>query len=215
MANKPKLTADEWANARTVWEADTRKGFDWLVLELKLGISRQAVSKAAKAQGWFKGMENNDGNVAQPIIKSCATNESKVTQLKGVGVKANNINDSGKNSNVIKSTHGGARLGAGAPPGLKLTMKERAATFGEDAITIMSEIMNDIGVQSQVRLAACDKLLDRGFGKPKQEMEVSGELKYVDKNDLEARYAKNMEKTIEYARIAAERRKIIEGVKVH
>lgn len=49
-----KLTKPQWAAARTKWEAVPREGFDWLVAELKLDVSRQAVSKTAKAQGWAK-----------------------------------------------------------------------------------------------------------------------------------------------------------------
>lgn len=54
MAAKPKLTPDEWANARTVWEADTRKGYPWLIDELKLPVSAEAVRLRANSEGWFR-----------------------------------------------------------------------------------------------------------------------------------------------------------------
>ncbi len=207
MAAIPKLTPEEWANVRQAWEADNRKGFPWLVDELKLPVSSEALRLRSKSEQWIKGGRKGFNsklgiNKKTKLGEACKVNESKAS--------SNILSDK---SNVAKVVSLGAPIKGGTL--LKLTMKERAATFGEDAITVMSDIMNDVDVQPQVRLAACDKLLDRGFGKPKQEMEVSGELKYVDKADLEARYAKNMEKTIEYARIASERQKIINTVKVH
>jgi hypothetical protein len=66
-----KLTKTQWAEARTKWESDPREGFDWLVAELKLDVSRQAVSKTAKAQEWTK-------KVAQPAPQP----KAKVAQPK-------------------------------------------------------------------------------------------------------------------------------------
>lgn len=76
-----RLTKTQWEEARAKWELDPREGFDWLVAELKLDVSRQAVSKAAKAQGWGKGeaAKQSIEKVAQPKKKSCAT-KSKVAQ---------------------------------------------------------------------------------------------------------------------------------------
>jgi hypothetical protein len=72
-----KLTKDQWNDARETWECDPREGFDWLSNQLGNIVSRQAISKAAKQQGWAK----RPGEVAQPKQKSCATN-SKVAQPK-------------------------------------------------------------------------------------------------------------------------------------
>jgi transcriptional regulator with XRE-family HTH domain len=77
-----RLTKEQWAEIRTTWESDPREGFDWLVAELSLDVSRQAVSKTAKAQGWVKANSTGKvaGKVAQP--KSCATKAKKVAQPK-------------------------------------------------------------------------------------------------------------------------------------
>lgn len=57
MAAKPKLTPEEWANARQVWENDPRDGYAWLVDELSLPVSVPAVRKRAAADGWMKSAE--------------------------------------------------------------------------------------------------------------------------------------------------------------
>ena len=51
---KRKMTPKAWASAKTVWQSDARDGHAWLVRELDLPVSRAAVSKRAKAEGWVK-----------------------------------------------------------------------------------------------------------------------------------------------------------------
>ena len=55
MAAKPKLSPEEWSNARKVWEADARKGFAWLIEELALPVSAEALRLRSKSEGWTKG----------------------------------------------------------------------------------------------------------------------------------------------------------------
>lgn len=54
MAAKPKMTLDEWAQARATWEADPRKPTAWLIEELSLPVSGEALRLRAKADGWEK-----------------------------------------------------------------------------------------------------------------------------------------------------------------
>ncbi|WP_321291363.1 terminase small subunit [Alcaligenes phenolicus] len=54
MAAKPKLTPEEWAEARKHWENDSREGYAWLIAELELPVSGPAVRKAALRDGWAK-----------------------------------------------------------------------------------------------------------------------------------------------------------------
>jgi len=210
----------DWIAARAKWESNPKLTHEALALEI--GVSKQAVGKRVNKEGWSR--QQVVTKTTKKVVKGVKDNHSKTTKttdITSTDAEPSNTDssDGNKKEAVIKDSRGGKREGAGKPIGaatiLKLTIKERAAALGEDAITVMAEIMNDAEVQPQVRLAACDKLLDRGFGKPKQEMEVSGELKYVDKADLEARYAKNMEKTMEYARIAIERQESINAIKPH
>jgi predicted GIY-YIG superfamily endonuclease len=60
MVAKPKLSAEEWANARQVWESDPRKGFPWLIDELGLPVSAEAVRQKAKKDGWVKLIDQNE-----------------------------------------------------------------------------------------------------------------------------------------------------------
>jgi predicted transcriptional regulator len=70
-----RLTKEQWAEARSKWESDTRDGFAWLADEL--GISRPAVSKMASSQGWSKG---NVTQVTRPE-KVTPKLRKKVTQV--------------------------------------------------------------------------------------------------------------------------------------
>jgi hypothetical protein len=51
-----RLSANEWQVIRNRWEKDPRDGYAWLVNELDLGISVNAVSQKAKRDGWTKLM---------------------------------------------------------------------------------------------------------------------------------------------------------------
>lgn len=53
----------------------------------------------------------------------------------------------------------------------KAEVRELARQHGPDAITALAAIMHDSGAQPSARVAAAIHLLDRGFGKPKQEID--------------------------------------------
>ena len=183
-----RLSKEAWQQVQERWESFDDDGFDWLLADQKLTISRQAVSKQAKTNKWKKkkGKLLKVALVAQPS-ESCAT-KAKVAQL--VADEGNGIGNVWLASNeVIKLTHGGKREGAGAPPGLRVTMKARAAEYGDNCIDVMVGIMQDEEIPANIRIAAADKLLDRGYGKPKQEVEVMGEISLVDKTALDDFYA--------------------------
>ncbi len=80
-----------------------------------------------------------------------------------------------KESKEIKS-RGGRRPGAGRPVGSpnKLTrpLRELAALHSEDCIDVLVEL-RDHAEAEQVRLAAANALLDRGHGRPRQEIDMN------------------------------------------
>ena len=82
-----------------------------------------------------------------------------------------------KESASIKQ-RGGRRPGAGRPLGSpnKLTrpLKELAALHTEDCIAVLVQL-RDHAEAEQVRLAAANALLDRGHGRPRQEIEGNDE----------------------------------------
>ena len=80
-----------------------------------------------------------------------------------------------KESKEIKH-RGGQRPGAGRPLGApnKLTrpLKELAALESEGCIAVLVQL-RDHAEAEQVRLAAANSLLDRGHGRPRQEVDVT------------------------------------------
>ena len=44
----------DWAHVREVWEGDEREGYTWLIHELNLDVSIQAIRKHVKKEGWTK-----------------------------------------------------------------------------------------------------------------------------------------------------------------
>lgn len=54
MAAPPKLSPEQWAEARARWEYDHRDGYTWLVAEMSLPVSAPAVRKTAVRDEWMK-----------------------------------------------------------------------------------------------------------------------------------------------------------------
>lgn len=54
MAAKPKLTPEEWANVRKVWESDPRDGYAWLIESMALPVSAPGVRKVSIRDKWKK-----------------------------------------------------------------------------------------------------------------------------------------------------------------
>ena len=65
MAAKPKMTPEQWASTRATWEADPRKTLPWLIQELGLPVSAEALRLRAKSEGWAKvGAGADDAKLA-------------------------------------------------------------------------------------------------------------------------------------------------------
>lgn len=72
--------------------------------------------------------------------------------------------------------HGGKRDGAGRPKGAlnKITRPLREAAAQESEACLETLIhLRDHGESEQVRLAAASAILDRGHGRPRQELELT------------------------------------------
>ncbi|MCM1128968.1 MAG: terminase small subunit [Alistipes senegalensis] len=69
MAAKAKVTPEQWELARAFWEKDPRKGYSWLVDELKLPVSADGVRKEATRKGWKK-QDSNDLKNVNPLKDS-------------------------------------------------------------------------------------------------------------------------------------------------
>jgi len=81
----------------------------------------------------------------------------------------------------MAAKHGGKRPGAGRPAGArnrataerKASITELAQDYGEDALATLAEVMRDSDAPHSARVAASNALLDRGYGKPRQEVDHS------------------------------------------
>lgn len=63
-------------------------------------------------------------------------------------------------------------------PKVDKEVRDAARQYGEEAITKLVELMR--GDDRRTAMAAAQALLDRGYGKPAQAIEVSGELRTSD-----------------------------------
>lgn len=55
MAAKPKLSPAQWTEVKERWEGDPRKGFPWIIEEMGLPVSAEALRLRSKSEGWAKG----------------------------------------------------------------------------------------------------------------------------------------------------------------
>lgn len=62
----------------------------------------------------------------------------------------------------------------GTPNKATRDIKELAQDYGDKAVATLAEIMGDAAQPAAARVAAADKLLDRGYGKAAQAIAVSG-----------------------------------------
>lgn len=63
----------------------------------------------------------------------------------------------------------------GTPNKVTVDVKQLAQGFGGEAIDILASIARNNDAQPAARVAAVKEILDRGYGKAKQSIEVGGE----------------------------------------
>ena len=89
-------------------------------------------------------------------------------------------NGSGNQGEIMMpNKHGGKRKGAGRPPGSrnratgaqKTTLSELARDYTDLALSTLAEIASN-GESESARVAAATALLDRGYGRPRQSVEM-------------------------------------------
>jgi hypothetical protein len=83
-----------------------------------------------------------------------------------------------KHSSQIKGRRGGARPGAGRPRGRKsaktIEIESAAKVYAGDALKALAYIAMHGEIES-ARVSAATALLDRGYGRPRQAVEHTGE----------------------------------------
>lgn len=75
--------------------------------------------------------------------------------------------------------HGGKRPGAGRKPGkvgrAKRELQEMAKDHAQDALSTLAKIMADVEQPAAARVSAANAILDRGYGKPPQAVQLGGD----------------------------------------
>lgn len=78
------------------------------------------------------------------------------------------------------AAHGGKRPGAGRRKGAvsqaKLDIAAMAKEHAEIALKVLVSVANNTKAPSAARVSAASAILDRGFGKPRQSVEVDGTM---------------------------------------
>lgn len=85
-------------------------------------------------------------------------------------------------NNQAKSKRGGARPGAGRPKGVPnkatASIRDAAREYTERALLTLAEVMADEEQPAAARVSAANALLDRGYGKPSQSVDVTGDMTF-------------------------------------
>lgn len=115
-----------------------------------------------------------------------------------------------------KNKHGGKRPGsgrkAGTPNKATAELKHLATAYTEEAVQTLAEVMRDKETPAQARVAAANALLDRGYGKPRQELEIqSGKIDQALINQLEDELMPKLEAARERQRQVLLERGIIQA----
>jgi len=75
MPAHPKLSYNDWADARARWESDPRQGYSWLVTDMTLPVSGAAVRNKATRERWRKKSEAHSKTSAKsselPPCRGC------------------------------------------------------------------------------------------------------------------------------------------------
>lgn len=78
---------------------------------------------------------------------------------------------------------GGVRPGSGRPKGspnkATASIRDAAQAYTEDALRTLVEVMNDKEQPGPARVGAANAILDRGYGKPKQEVDAQLDMSLV------------------------------------
>ena len=88
-----------------------------------------------------------------------------------------------------------------APAQEKRELREAAREFTDDALKTLAQICNE-GQSEAARVSAASALLDRGYGKPVQQVETGapGDFASMSDEELDAAIAENMAIINEYKR---------------
>ncbi len=101
-----RLNPKEWARLREAWESDERKSFGWVAEELHVSVSRPAITKRAKAEGWQKGenLRPAPKKVPKPRPEKPKKDPKVTAKLRKMAQKIDGTNAVTNNPLVTKSS---------------------------------------------------------------------------------------------------------------
>jgi hypothetical protein len=169
-AHKAERQKPDWEAIESQYRASILSS---RAIATQFGITEAAIRKKAKAKGWQRDLAEQskkraEGHQAEPGPATPASGQEPV-KGNGAGVEKKSIS--------VKSAHGGSRPGAGRKPGVRnkvtIELKEAAKIYTADALKVLVQVAKR-GKSESARVAAASAILDRGYGKPKQE--IAGDL---------------------------------------
>lgn len=86
-----KLTKEHWQEVRTRWENDPRDGYAWLVNEMSLSLTSNALLMKAKRDGWVKVVS------AKTILEQAHRNADNTYQVDSVTHSVSTVSTDGQN----------------------------------------------------------------------------------------------------------------------
>lgn len=82
MAPVPKILTAQWTKVRSLWEMDPRDGYTWIVKQLALPVSANAVRKKAVQEGWAK-VDEPSGTNGKPEVARVSKKTAVVPRTNG------------------------------------------------------------------------------------------------------------------------------------
>lgn len=90
MPAKPRLTPEQWAQVRRIWERDPRPGYSWLIEFIEIEISPQSIGKRARSEGWVKANKSSaDKGLGNSTPKQPRKQENAPKRASARGAKSN------------------------------------------------------------------------------------------------------------------------------
>lgn len=119
---------------------------------------------------------------------SATTRTKKAASAPKSGKAKKNADGSGAKRVIGRPFRKGQSGNPGGMPKGTAEIKELARVHSADAIATIAKIMRDEAAPHAARVMAAERLLDRGFGKPKQfvEASVSHFVEEMSREELEA-----------------------------
>ena len=128
------LSKAEWADIRTVWENDPREGHVWLVTQLDLTVTRNAIIARAKREGWTKRVS------AKSIIEQSHRNADSIYKVDSVTHSVTVVTPESQNSVTVVTTKEANEIAIDLRTAIIQSHRDDTKTFREKDLPTMIDI---------------------------------------------------------------------------